>query len=130
MGRNIFHSERKEFRKNSRFFFFNSRKIPQKIPTFWKYPILYITLRGQKPFRACSSKIKNFNDLSKKWKAFYSCFKSGLIVNPLPILRKKWPNCYPQLFVFRCLAHFFEIGTQVKMGTRENTHWDQVTFIM
>ena len=129
MGRNIFHSERKEFRKNSRFFFF---LIPEKFPPkFPKKSQHFENIQfSTSPFRACSSKIKNFNDLSKKWKAFYSCFKSGLIINPLPILRKKWPNHYPQLFVFRCLAHFFEIGTQVKMGTRENTHWDQVTFIM
>ena len=31
----------------------NSQKIPKKSPRFWKYPISYIALRGQKPFRAC-----------------------------------------------------------------------------
>ena len=48
----------------------NSKKIPnkfQKLPKqflkkflrFWKYPIPYIALRGQKPFRACCCQLNS-----------------------------------------------------------------------
>ena len=48
----------KEFPKDSqkvqKKFSLNSPQYPPKIPIFWKYPIPYIALRGQKHFQACS----------------------------------------------------------------------------
>ena len=57
----------------------SSKMIPQKFLRFWKYPIPYIALGGQKPFRAC---------FRRNYGAFHIPYLRNH--NPLLIIKRSW----------------------------------------